>query len=372
MRYRLAQSGSERRGVVLIAVLVVVTLLTLAAYQYSELMMGEYKAATSFVRAAQARAAAESGVSYAAMLLSDPNALAETLGGNPYDNRDRFASVAVAGESGQNRAIFSVVAPLGPDDAPSTTQPFRYGCTDEAGKINLNALLRLDSSGSLAVQMLGRLGIPEDITNAILDWIDTDSTPRANGAEDEYYSPLGYRCKNGPLDTLEELLYVRGVTPELLFGNDSNRNGIIDPEESQTGESRNLGWQAYLTVYSREQNIDSMGNPRLYINTRNTITLYEKLTEAVGQDMANYILAYRRFGPAQQVAAAPGRPAPPQVQINPSEIQRSDLQLISGLIGNPGRSIPSLFSLINTQVQLPSADRSNPRAPQRIVACPLN
>src|SRR5262245_66190115 len=45
MRFRTPQPGAqERRGVVLIAVLVVVVLLTLAAYQYSQLMMAEYKA----------------------------------------------------------------------------------------------------------------------------------------------------------------------------------------------------------------------------------------------------------------------------------------------------------------------------------------
>src|SRR5262249_17134975 len=183
------------------------------------------------------------------------------------------------------------------------------------------------------------------------------------------------------LDTLEELLYVRGVTADLLFGNDANRNGILDPEEAQTGATRNLGWQAFLTVYSREQNVDSDGNPRLYINTRNTRTLYQKLTDAVGQDMANYLLAYRKYGPAQAVvvAAQPARPRQPprpalrpQQRIQPSEIRQEDLQLISGLAGNPGQSIPSLFALINTEVKLPPTDQRNPRSPERVVACPLN
>ena len=34
--------------------------------------------------------------------------------------------------------------------------------------------------------------------------------------------------KNGPLETVEELLLVRGVTPQLLFGADINRNGQLD------------------------------------------------------------------------------------------------------------------------------------------------
>src|SRR5437899_5525714 len=121
MRYRLPSSGSPRRGVVLIAVLLVVVLLSLAAYQYSELMLGEYKAATSFVRAAQARAAAEAGINYAAMMLADPTAFSGTLGSNPYDNADHFRAVALSAQQGPRQAFFSVIAPLGPDDSPSTT-----------------------------------------------------------------------------------------------------------------------------------------------------------------------------------------------------------------------------------------------------------
>jgi type II secretory pathway component PulK len=373
MRFRLPQADPRRRGVVLIAVLVVIVLLTLAAYQYSELMLAEYKAASSFARAAQARAAAEAGVNYAAMLLADRTAYSGTLNGNPWDNTGRFQAVPVGGqEGGARKPFFSIIAPLGPDELASTTVPFRYGCTDEASKINLNSLLKLDSSGGVAVQILGKLGIPEDTANAILDWIDTDSTPRSGGAEDEYYSLQGYKCKNAPLDTLEELLRVRGVTPELLFGNDKNRNGILDPEETSTGDMRDLGWQAYLTVYSREQNIDSEGNARLYINTRNTLSLYQKLVDGVGQDMANYLLAYRRYGPAP---ANLTQSLPRNVRIlqaKASDIQRQELGLISGLIGSPGQSIPSLFQLIGTEVVIRPRDQRDTRTPWKRVACPLN
>src|SRR5437762_12231008 len=99
MLYRVPHSGSQpRRGVILIAVLIVVVLLTLAAYQYSELMLAEYKAAIAFNRAAQSRALASSGVDYAAMLLSDKSAFQNTLNGNPYDNPSVFQAVAVSGE----------------------------------------------------------------------------------------------------------------------------------------------------------------------------------------------------------------------------------------------------------------------------------
>ena len=58
------------------------------------------------------------------------------------------------------------------------------------------------------------------IVDSILDWTDEDDLHQLNGAEDDYYSKLEppYRAKNGPLDRIEELLLVRGVTKELFEG----------------------------------------------------------------------------------------------------------------------------------------------------------
>lgn len=58
------------------------------------------------------------------------------------------------------------------------------------------------------------------IVDSILDWIDEDDRHRLNGAEDDYYTTLQppYRAKNGPLDRIDELLLVRGVTRELFAG----------------------------------------------------------------------------------------------------------------------------------------------------------
>ena len=145
----------------------------------------------------------------------------------------------------------------------------------------------------------------DDVANSILDWLDPDDTPRSDGAEDDYYSslPNPYHCKNGPLDSLEELLLVKGVTPHMLYGNDRNRNGVLDPDEDDGGGQVDLGWSAYLTVYSHEPNTDVNGNPRIYINDPDIDTLANNLTPVLGQDMANYIIAYRLYGAASTTAS---------------------------------------------------------------------
>ena len=97
-----------------------------------------------------------------------------------------------------------------------------------------------------------------DIADAILDYIDSNEDVRSFGVESDHYLGLSppYRAKNGPLETVEELLLVKGVTPQLLFGQDVNRNFQIDPFEQDlpTGEgadpgdpSSAFGWLAYLT-----------------------------------------------------------------------------------------------------------------------------
>jgi general secretion pathway protein K len=60
------------------------------------------------------------------------------------------------------------------------------------------------------------------IVDSIIDWRDCDSDALPNGAEDEYYLSLArpHRAKNDFFDSPEELLQVRGVTPEIFYGHD--------------------------------------------------------------------------------------------------------------------------------------------------------
>ena len=78
------------------------------------------------------------------------------------------------------------------------------------------------------VMLMGLPGMTDDVADAILDWIDADDNPRPNGAESQYYLglPLPYVPRNGPPVTIDELLLVRGVTPELLYGLDAAKMGL--------------------------------------------------------------------------------------------------------------------------------------------------
>jgi type II secretory pathway component PulK len=358
-----------RRAIVLLAVLVVVVLLSLAAYQYSELMTAEHRAAASHARSLQARSAAESGIWYAGALLSNPDNM-DSLNGNPWDNPSSFQDVPIGdtgGEEGDNtrrQMLFSLVSVRDADDPAASSQPFRYGVTDEAGKINLNSLLQIDSTGNAGSQMLMLLpNMTQDVANAILDWMDPDDTPRQDSAENDYYSAQSppYQCKNGPFDSLEELLLVKGVTPQLLFGNDRNRNGVLDPGEDNGDGQVDRGWSAYLTVYSREANVDSQGNPRIYINDSNLDDLTSKLTTAVGGDLTNFIIAYRLYGGTQTSGPA-GRGGPARLSGNDSSAVSAQISTDKGNSSNRKlTNISSLYDLVTATVSVRVGSGNNQR-----------
>ena len=112
---------------------------------------------------------------------------------------------------------------------------------NESGKLDINSLS--DMSGIILNNLLVNLGIPKEnadiIVDSILDWKDEDDLHRLNGAENEYYEalPKPYKAKNGPFDSVEELLLVRGVTQEILYGS-KERRGLVEflTVHSKTGK----------------------------------------------------------------------------------------------------------------------------------------
>ena len=117
---------------------------------------------------------------------------------------------------------------------------------NESAKLNLNTLAEDDDleTNSSRERLLLIPSMTQEIADSILDWLDEDNTPREFGAEETYYQALipPYTPRNGPLNSLDELLMVAGVTPELLYGLDSNRNYLTDLYEQpqvQQGEPDN-------------------------------------------------------------------------------------------------------------------------------------
>ena len=99
---------------------------------------------------------------------------------------------------------------------------FSYTLEDEERRLNVNALTF--ENVNMAVSLLETLGVEQNtaqtIAFSLIDWKDADDvlSDPLYGAEDEYYLGLDetLKCKNASLDSLEELLLVKGMTPEIL------------------------------------------------------------------------------------------------------------------------------------------------------------
>ncbi len=116
---------------------------------------------------------------------------------------------------------------------------------DENSKINLNAVTNAYGSTTqyynMTVNFLLNLGLPIDIADAIRDWVDPDDSRAPYGAEssDYYLSlPNPYKAKNNEMDSIDELLLIKGITPEIFYGlgggNSGMENNLIDNNRKNT------------------------------------------------------------------------------------------------------------------------------------------
>lgn len=342
-------NGSQRRGMVLVVVLVVVSLLTLSALTFAHMMLAEREATELTGRRLQARSLAQSGVDYVRlMLMLDETTLQER--GGLYDNQDELSGALVVDDNDPRyRGRFAVVAP---GLSNGYYSGIRYGLEDESTKLNLNAVVHFDeeSEGTGQEILLTLPGMTEEIADAILDWIDEDDDTRDYGAESDYYSALspGYAPKNGPLDSIDELLLVRDVTPWLLYGVDANRNGNADTMEpdsqslmdvDNTDESLNSGWAAYLTVHSMESTTTDDGESKIDLNQDDLETLYDEVSEALSADWAAFIVGYRQNGASSERDNVP-----------PSTIQKSSINFDGE--ASEENQIGSVLDLVGVSVQI--------------------
>ncbi len=292
----------------LLLTLIVIAMMTLGAMAFFERMFAERRASSAHGRQQEAKNLAESGVEFMKVVLSQDPATMEQSGGL-YSNPSLFQAVLVNDDvQSAFRGRFTVISPdMTTDGYHSGT---RYGLENESSRLNLNTLLMADSYEKDGAQklLLTLPGMTESIADAILDWIDADSDQRSLGAERDYYSSLDppYEPRNGPLHSLEELLMVRDVTPALLFGADLNRNNMVDDNEESFRQMDNVdnsdgtldrGWAAYLTLDSAESNLRPDGTQKIDVNMDKLEDLHKQLAEALDEEMANFIVAYRQGGP---------------------------------------------------------------------------
>jgi len=158
-------------------------------------MRVEIIASANYAAGLQASAIERGAEQYILAMLTDQGSELSSI------TEDYFAAIPVGD------GYFWVLRP----DYGDSSLPL-FGLVDESSKLNINS--------ATYDQLMMLPCMTDDVAAAVVDWHDEDSNPSTNGAEDEVYLSLpdGYYTKNAAFETVEELMLVRGVTAELLYG----------------------------------------------------------------------------------------------------------------------------------------------------------
>ena len=262
---RLKRAKTEQKGFVVVVVLCMSIMLggLLLAFNYKS--RGSLRDVDDFRKSEQALNCAGAGLNIA------------------------IAAIKSAGDIRKNKTLMNLFS--GESTFPVGDGKCSIIITEENGKLNVNLLK--DKNGRLnrtridqllrLIDLLnreraGHSNIGYGLVPSIIDWTDNDDQViylpfikhENSGAESGYYNRLRppYGCKNASLDTTEELLLVKGVTPEVF------------------GRIRN-----YVTVY---------GDGKVNINCASKRVI-ESLSEKMDVALAQMIVDRRRVKPFDSI-----------------------------------------------------------------------
>lgn len=268
----------EESGVILLVVLWVVAIATVAMYGAMGWAGSQHILSVYRVEEAKLNQIAMSGIEFGiGELLADPRPYVAPDA--PWLRNPGYRDVACGDGS------FSLIRPAGEGEAR-----VGYGIEDETARINLNT--------TPWAQLRG-LGMPDSVAQQIEDWRDENNDRLPEGAESSEYSPLGYRPKNKPFETIGELLLVRDMTTDVLYGMDRNRSGFVEDGEraSYSGTARHetgIHWGITWSSWDRNQTND--GKDRLNLNKASVVELQNRLGDVLNPQQIQAIYAFRQQG----------------------------------------------------------------------------
>jgi general secretion pathway protein K len=253
------KAATAEKGIALLMVLWVLTILMVLVLSFSFMTKTDTYATLSFKEGTEKKLLAEAGIERGILELF-------------YRDANKNQAVILEGLEVWKTDGTSYKDQMGDGE-------YTVRITDESGKIDINMIS--DTNSDILRNLLKNSGIAEEevntIVDSILDWKDADDLHHLNGAESEYYMslPNPYKAKDADFDTLEELLLVKGMTDEILYGN-NEKKGIID----------------LLTVYSKKSKINVNAAPKEVLMAVPGIT----------PDIADSIISFREHDEIRNAA----------------------------------------------------------------------
>lgn len=248
---------SNQRGIALIVVILMISVIVVLTIQLNRASRAELYDAANLSDGIRLRYVAKSGFNAVQALLLNHKPNFDTL-------TQEWAKTDELSKSFENAFDFGRV---------------RVFTEDESGKIPVNRLLTGGAVNPVVREMMiNLLSLPEYrleeervqiIVDSLKDWLDSDSEVTGKGAESEYYKSLDkpYSAKNASIESMEELLMIKGFSNDLYRG---------------TADTPGL-----------EKHISLSGDGKININTCPKLIL-RVLSKEITPELADAIDAYRR------------------------------------------------------------------------------
>ena len=250
---------TDERGMALLITIMIISLLVVVTLEFGRTMRQNYIAAANLKHSEQLGAVARSGITLAVALLEIDSQ--ETEVDSLLEEWATVAGTDLAGLFDQGGLQLRI--------------------KDLSGNLQINSLVKEGEVGIGAREILSRLLMSgefaikdekeaEEIVDSLVDWLDADDRESDGGAENSFYQSLSpaYSCRNGPVDFVEELLLVKGITPALLFGVEEKK-----------------GLSQFITVHGDDDKIN--------INTAEP-GLLQAINPQVSSDLAKDMDEFRR------------------------------------------------------------------------------
>jgi general secretion pathway protein K len=250
----------RRRGQALVTVVFVVLILTVVVSTLAVRARRELQSAYGFLRETQQFYAAQGAVTYVAQ------------------------EMQTSSSDGSTQPQLTQ-----PPDTDSNGWTMLGDCWYKVEIIDTASRVNINTASAAVLAKLPPLANNPDLVAAIIDWRDTDDTTQVsngtttgNGAESDYYQSLNppYNAKNAPFSTIEELLLVRGMTPQILYGIDPALSGVSDGTTvpSLSADSLLFGGGTRSRQAAGGTGGSTSGSSAPVVDTSSTVPLAELIT----------------------------------------------------------------------------------------------
>ncbi len=228
----------REKGSALIVALWVIVLLSLLVASFAFDMKVELEITSFYRNRLKAQYVAQGGMELAKVIIKQSTKVDEALEEEFFHEDEQIALGAV--NLSRGTAMRNLKREIGEGTLTLTIEP-------EEGRRNINLLV--DDYDDWE-EILDQAGVPQELWPELIhtfwDFIEPGDTRRLHGAEpdDPWYTRRGYEAKGAELDTIDELLLVKGFTEEIVYGSppgtpaDESMRGIASWLTTWTTDNR--------------------------------------------------------------------------------------------------------------------------------------